>query len=140
MENVASQDQNATLGRFMTFAHDQEQDPAIVAYTRELFARYTGPLADKALVQYMRAQARRFQYMSKGSNISYHQLQIVRSRRQWLLRLLSVSDRSLSHLRPFMARVIVEAHSAPVDGAEHGGAHARSAGDLTGAALATPHE
>lgn len=27
-----------------------------------------------------------------------------------------------------------------VAGAEHGGAHARSAGALTGAALATPHE
>lgn len=94
----------------MTFEHDQHKNPEIVAYTRELFARFGGSDADRVLVQYMRAQARRFQYMSKGCNISHHQLQIVRSRRQWLLHLLSVADRSLSHLRPFMARVIVESH------------------------------
>jgi hypothetical protein len=38
-----------------------------------------------------------------------------------------------------LASVLLDS-SRIVDGADHGGAHARSAGAPTGAALATPHE
>lgn len=124
---------NVTADLFMTFEHDQDKNPAIIAYTRELFARYEGTEADKCLVQYMRAQARRYQHLISGPNTSHHMRQIARSRRQWLLHLLSVADRSVLHLRPFIARVIVEGQAV---GAAHGDMDARSAASATGAAPA----
>lgn len=109
MENVDCQGQNAK--RFMTFEQDQDKDPAIVTYTRELFARYVGTDADKCLVQHMRTQARRYLHQINDGGLTYSQLQQARSRRQWLLHLLSVAEYSLQLLRPFMARVIVESRS-----------------------------
>lgn len=112
MENVASQDQNAASGRFMTFEQDQDKDPAIIAYTRELFARYSGMDADKRLYQYIRTRARHLLYAINDAKLSYHELQICRSRRQWLLQLQFLGqDRGPAVMVAFMARVIVEAHS-----------------------------
>lgn len=99
-------------GRFMTFEHDQDKDPAIIAYTRELFARFFGLDADKRLYQYIRTRARHLLYATKSDKLSYHQLQLVRSRRQWLLHLQSIGEgRGPAVMVAFMARVIVEAHS-----------------------------
>jgi len=106
MQHVTCQDQNAPSGRFMIFEHDQDKDPAIIAYTRKLLDRYSGQEADKFLRMYMRSQARHFQHLINGSNTSHHIRQIARSRRQWLLHLLSVAEHSLQNLRPFMSRVV----------------------------------
>ena len=112
MQNVTCQDQNAVQGRFMTFAHDQHKDPAIISYTRELFARYSGLDADKRLYQYIRTRARHLLYVINADKLSYHQLQTCRSRRQWLLQLQSLGKgRGSAVMVAFMARVIVEAHS-----------------------------
>ncbi len=129
MENVTSQGHH-----HMTFELDQHMNPEIIAYTRELFARHSGLDADKAPLRYFTAQARHYLHQINDGHLTHHQLQLARSRRQWLLHLRDLGDRRGAPLmRLYMARVIV-------DGAEHGGAHARSAGAPTGAALATPHE
>jgi hypothetical protein len=96
----------------MTFEHDQDKDPAIIAYTRDLFARYSGLDADKRLYQYIRTRARHLLYVINADKLSFHELQTCRSRRQWLLRLQSLGEgRGSAVMVAFMARVIVEAHS-----------------------------
>ena len=100
MENVISQAQN-----FMTFEHDQHLDPEIIAFTRALFALYAGPDADERLCRFMRSEARICQNLIHNPDISEHQRKLFRSRRQWMLHLLSIADLSRSHLRLFMADV-----------------------------------
>ena len=122
MQSTTCQGQNV-----MFFEHDQEKDPEIIAYTSELFSMFRGFHADELLVDFMRLHAASLQRLINDSLLLDEDSGFFRSRRQWLLRLLSVADRSISHLRPFMARVIVEGHSTDVAGAVHGVEAERSA-------------
>ncbi len=91
----------------MTFEQDQDKDPAIIAYTLDLLARYSGLDADKRLYQYIRTRARHLLYAINSHKLSYHDLQTCRSRRQWLLQLHSLGEgRGPAVMLAFMARVV----------------------------------
>lgn len=110
MQNATCQDRNAQSVSFMTFDHDQDQDPATVAYTRELFACFSSQ-EDHELVAFMKSEARSYLGVIHDDLSADNEVKTARSRRQWLLHLLSVAEYSLQLLRLFMARVIVESRS-----------------------------